>query len=70
MATETKAMRIGNLVTDLHNVLNGFYNTDLARRKAIRNAVEKIYNSGFEDGYTEGRNDMQYDMELSAAENS
>ncbi len=70
MATETKAMRIGNLVTELHNVLNGFYNTDLARRKAIRNAVKKIYNSGFEEGYTEGRNDMQYDMELAAAENS
>lgn len=70
MATETKAMRIGNLVTDLHNVLNGFHNTDLARRKAIRKVVEKIYNSGFEVGYHEGRNDMQYDMELAAAENS
>ncbi len=50
MEQVTKAVKIGNLVTEMHNVLNRFYSNDKDRKKAIRNMVEKIYNSGWIDG--------------------
>jgi hypothetical protein len=48
--TNTTAVKIGNLVTEMHNVLNRFYSNDKDRKKAIRNMVEKIYNSGWLEG--------------------
>lgn len=55
----TTAVKIGNLVTEMHNVLNGFYSNDKDRKKAIRNMVEKIYNSGWREGYHEAGRDEQ-----------
>lgn len=49
----TTAVKIGNLVTEMHNVLNRFYGNDKDRKKAIRNMVEKIYYSGWSAGYFE-----------------
>jgi len=46
----TTAVKIGNLVTEMHNVLNRFYANDNDKNKAIRNMVEKIYNNGWSDG--------------------
>ena len=52
MEQVTKAVKIGNPVTEMHNVLNIFYSNDKDRKKAIRNMVANIYNSG----WLEGRN--------------
>ena len=59
MIEVTTAVKIGNLVTEMHNVLNKFYNNDNDRKKAIRNMVEKIYNSGWSEGYNEAGHDEQ-----------
>lgn len=53
----TKAVKIGNLVTEMHEVLNRFYSNDKDRKKAIRNMVEKIYNKGWSEGYHEAVRD-------------
>jgi len=55
----TTAVKIGNLVTEMHNVFNAFYRTNNDRKKAIRNMVEKIYNSGWSEGYHEAGRDEQ-----------
>ena len=55
----TTAVKIGNLVTEIHNVLNRFYINNNDRKKAIRNMVEKIYNSGWSEGYREAGRDEQ-----------
>jgi len=55
----TTSVKIGNLVTEMHNVLNAFYRTNNDRKKAIRNMVEKIYNSGWSEGYHEAGRDEQ-----------
>ncbi len=55
----TTAVKIGNLVTEMHNVLNAYYNNDKDRKKAIRNMVEKIYNSGWSEGYHDAERDEQ-----------
>lgn len=55
----TTAVKIGNLVTEMHNVLNRFYSNDKNRNKAIRNMVNKIYNSGLSEGYNEAGRDEQ-----------
>lgn len=47
----TTAVKIGNLVTEMHNVLNAFYSNNKEKKKAICNMVEKIYNSGWSEGY-------------------
>lgn len=46
----TKAIQIGNLVTDLHNVLHGYYSNKNERKKAIRKMVTKIYEAGYYQG--------------------
>lgn len=53
-------VKIGNLVTDLHNVLNGYYFNDNDRKKAIRNMVERIYVAGWSDGYAQA--EINYDV--------
>lgn len=50
MEQVTEAVKIGNLVTEMHNVLNRFYSNDKDKKKAIRNTVEKIYNTGWSAG--------------------
>lgn len=55
----TKAVKIGNLVTEMHNVLNRIYSNNKYRKKAIRNMIEKIYNSGWSEGYYEAGRDEQ-----------
>lgn len=50
MEQVTEAVKIGNLVTEMHNVLNRFYSNDKDKKKAIRNIVEKIYNTGWSAG--------------------
>lgn len=47
----TSAVKIENLVTEMHNVLNRFYSNDKDKKKAIRNMVERIYNSGWLEGF-------------------
>lgn len=59
MGEVTTAVKIGNLVTEMHNVLNGFYGNNKDRKKAIRNMVEKIYISGWTEGYHEAGRDEQ-----------
>lgn len=46
----SEAVKIGNLVTEMHEVLNRFYSNDKDRKKAIRNMVQKIYNTGWSAG--------------------
>ncbi len=55
----TTAIKIGNLVTEMHNVLNRFYDNDNDKKKAIRNMVKKIYKSGWSEGYHEAARDEQ-----------
>ena len=47
---ESQAIRIGNLITKFHEVNNHFYSTKEEKRKAIRNVLKEIYNSGYVDG--------------------
>jgi len=53
-------VKIGNLVTDLHNVLNAYYFNDNDRKKAIRNMVERIYVEGWNNGYAQA--EINYDV--------
>lgn len=46
---ETNAVRIGNLVTELHEVLNAYYPRKIDRNKAIVKMVTKIYEAGYND---------------------
>ena len=55
----TLAVKIGNLVTEMHNVLNAYYGNDKDKKKAIRNMVKKIYISGWTEGYHEAGRDEQ-----------
>lgn len=59
MEQVTTSVKIGNLVTEMHNVLNRFYSNDKDRKKEIRNMVAKIYNSGWSEGYRESGRDEQ-----------
>lgn len=45
----TTAKRIGELVTELHNVLNSRYDRKIDRNKAIVKMVTKIYEAGAND---------------------
>lgn len=45
----TTAVRIGNLVTELHQVLNSHYDRKIDRNKAIVRMVTKIYEAGAND---------------------
>ena len=45
----TTAERIGQLVTELHNVLNSTYDRKIDRNKAIVKMVTKIYKAGAND---------------------
>jgi len=45
----TTAVRIGNLVTELHQVLNAYYASPIDRKKAIKRMVTKIYEAGVND---------------------
>ena len=45
----TTAIRIGNLVTELHNVLNAYYQCPIDKKKAIVKMVIKIYEAGVND---------------------
>ena len=47
----SRAVKIGNLITEMHNVLNAYYESDKDRRKAIHDIVTKIYRAGYTDGY-------------------
>lgn len=44
---------IGNLVTDLHNVINKHYDNKNERNKAIRKIVTRIYREGYTQGYND-----------------
>lgn len=46
----TTAVRIGNLVTELHQVLNAYYQRPIDKKKAIVKMVTKIYEEGVADG--------------------
>lgn len=53
MLIDIEPVIIGELVTELHNVLNGCYGYDplhKEKNKAIREMVKKIYETGFADG--------------------
>ena len=45
----TTAIRIGNLVTELHQVLNAYYQRPIDKKKAIIKIVTKIYEAGVND---------------------
>ena len=45
----TTAVKIGNLVTELHQVLNAYYPRHIDRNKAIIKMVTKIYEEGVND---------------------
>ena len=45
----TTAIRIGNLVTELHQVLNAYYQRPIDKKKAIVKMVTKIYEAGVND---------------------
>jgi len=45
----TTAVRIGNLVTELHQVLNANYACPIDRKKEIVKMVTKIYEAGVND---------------------
>lgn len=47
----SRAIKIGNLITEMHNVLNAHYTNKKYRNKAIHNIVTKIYKIGYTDGY-------------------
>lgn len=50
---------IGNLVTDLHNVINKYYDNKNERNKAIRKIVTRIYQEGYTQGYNDSGRDEQ-----------
>ena len=50
---------IGNLVTDLHNVINKNYDNKNERNKAIRKIVTRIYQEGYTQGYGDSGRDEQ-----------
>lgn len=50
---------IGNLVTDLHNVINKNYDNKNERNKAIKKIVTRIYKEGYEQGYGDSGRDEQ-----------
>lgn len=50
---QTKAIKIGNLVTELHNVLNRYYENKAQRNRAIADIVTKIYEAGYQDSSNE-----------------
>ena len=52
---------IGNFVTELHNTLNAYYSNNNDKKKAIREMVKKIYQSGHQSGYAEGYRDAARD---------
>ena len=43
------AIRIGNLVTELYQVLNAYYQRPIDKKKAIVKIVTKIYEAGVND---------------------
>ena len=45
----TTAVKIGNLVTELHQVLNAYYTSPIDKKKAIKKMVTKIYEAGVND---------------------
>jgi hypothetical protein len=45
----TTSVKIGNLVTELHQVLNSYYPRPIDRKKAIVKMVTKIYEEGVND---------------------
>ena len=55
-----KAIKIGNLITELHNVLNGYYQNKNERNKAIHDIVTEIYERGYFDGYAQA--EIYYDV--------
>ena len=46
---DVNAIRIGNLATELHNVLNAHYDKPIDRKKAIIKKVTEIYEAGYYD---------------------
>jgi len=50
---------IGNLVTDLHNVINKNYDNKNERNKAIRKIVTRIYQEGYTRGYSDSGREEQ-----------
>ena len=60
MNQNNKAIKIGNLITELHNVLNGYYQNKNERNKAIHDIVTEIYERGYFDGYTQA--EIYYDV--------
>lgn len=52
-------VKIGNLVTDMHNILNRYYSNDNDKKKAIRNMVKKIFKAGYSEGYKMAAYDEQ-----------
>ena len=54
-------VKIENLVTELHNVLNSYYANENERNKAIRDTVNEIYVVGWSDGYTQA--EINYGIE-------
>jgi len=46
----TTAVKIENLVTELHQVLNAYYARPIDKKKAIVKMVIKIYEEGVNDG--------------------
>lgn len=56
-STVTRAVKIGNLITEMHRILNKYYSNDKDRKKEIRKMVAKIYNDGFSEGYHEAKHD-------------
>ena len=56
-STVTRAVKIGNLITEMHRILNKYYSNDKDRKKEMRKMVAKIYNDGFSEGYHEAKHD-------------
>lgn len=52
-------VKVGNLVTDMHNVLNRYYSNDNDKKKAIRSMVKKIFKAGYSEGYQQAAYDEQ-----------
>ncbi len=42
----TREIRIGNMITELHNVLKAYYSNNTERKRAIANIVRRIYEAG------------------------
>ena len=60
MNQNNKAIKIGNLITELHNVLNRSYQDKNERNKAIHDIVTEIYERGHFDGFTQA--EIYYDV--------